>query len=86
MTRYLDFEIEAREIGRGQWHAGFQRIDRKPMFVDGNSIERMEIGFAWPGPEAALADARDYIDRMIAQRGARSVRRTSITVSGWRHV
>jgi hypothetical protein len=69
VSGYLDFEIEAVEIGRGQWHARFHRIDRKPMFVDGSAMERVEVGFAWPGPEAALADARHCIDRMIARRG-----------------
>ena len=73
MTRYSDFEIEAFEIGRGQWHARFRRIDRKAMFVDDIPMERVELGFAWSGPEAALADARDCIDRMIARNELRDV-------------
>ena len=73
MTAYLGFEIEAYEIGRGQWHARFRRIDRKPMFVDGSPLERVELGFAWPAPEPALANARDCIDRMIARNELRDV-------------
>jgi hypothetical protein len=69
MTTYLDFEISAFEIGRDQWHARFRRIDAKPMFFDGVLMERVELGFAWPVPEAALADARKCIDRMIARNG-----------------
>src|SRR4051812_42133324 len=73
MTRYLDFEIEAFEIGRGQWHARFRRIDRKAMFLDGISMDKVELGFAWTEPEAALADARSCIDRMIARNELRDV-------------
>jgi len=67
MTTYREFEIEAFEIGRGQWHARFRRIDGKPVFVDGLSMNKVELGFAWCQPEAALADARNCIDRMIAR-------------------
>ena len=64
MTVYLEFEISAFEMGGTQWHARFRRIDGKAMFLDGVSMERVELGFAWPAPEAALADARQCIDRM----------------------
>jgi len=67
MTVYREFEISAFEIGGSQWHARFRRIDGKAMFLDGVSMERVELGFAWPAPEAALADARKCIDRMIAR-------------------
>ena len=36
-------------------------------------MERVELGFAWPRPEAALADARSCIDRMIARNELREV-------------
>jgi hypothetical protein len=73
MAIYLQFEISAFEIGGGQWHARFRRIDGNPMFLDGVSMERVELGFAWPAPEAALADARQCIDRMITRNGLSDV-------------
>jgi hypothetical protein len=73
MAIYLQFEISAFEIGGGQWHARFRRIDGKSMFFDGVSMERVELGFAWPAPEAALADARQCIDRLIARKGITEV-------------
>ena len=37
---------------------------RQAMSIDGFLFEVLNIGFAWPTPEAAMADARDYIERM----------------------
>jgi len=46
-------------------------------------MERVELGFAWPRPEAALADARSCIDRMIARNELRHV---PVTDVAQRHV
>jgi hypothetical protein len=43
------------------------------MFLDGISMDKVELGFAWSRPEAALADARNCIDRMIARNELRDV-------------
>jgi hypothetical protein len=67
MSRYLDFEIETFEVGRGLWHARFRRIDGKPILIEGFSSEALHVGIAWPRQEAALADAQQYIDRMIGR-------------------
>ncbi len=61
---YREFEIESFEIGRGQWHARFRRRDRAPTVIDGVEFEFLNIGFAWPSQDAAVADAQDFIDRM----------------------
>jgi hypothetical protein len=61
------FEIETFEIGRGQWHARFRRVDGKPISIDGISLEVLNVGVAWPIPGAAMADAREYIDHMIGR-------------------
>jgi hypothetical protein len=58
------FEIETFELGRALWHARFRRLDRQPVSIDGVLFETLNIGFAWPTPEAAMADARDYIERI----------------------
>ena len=61
---YREFEIEAFEIGRGQWHARFRRRDRAPTVIDGVEFEFLNIGVAWSSHDAAVADARGFIDRM----------------------
>jgi hypothetical protein len=65
VNAYRDFEIETFEIGRGLRHARFWRVDRNPISLDGISMETVNVGMAWPIPEAAMADAKEYIDRMI---------------------
>ena len=64
MGNHGHFEIETFELGRALWHARFRRLDRQAVSVDGFLFEVLNIGFAWPTPEAAMADARDYIERM----------------------
>jgi hypothetical protein len=61
---YREFEIEAFELGRGQWHARFRRRDRAPTVLDGVEFEFLNIGFAWSSDDAAVADAQHFIDRM----------------------
>jgi hypothetical protein len=67
MSSYLYFEIQTFEVGRGLWHARFRRVDRKPISIDGIPLEAFDVGMAWPTREAALADARECIDRMIGR-------------------
>jgi hypothetical protein len=61
---YREFEIEAFEVGRGQWHARFRRADRAPTVIDGIQFEVLNVGFAWSTDDAALNDAQHVIDRM----------------------
>jgi hypothetical protein len=69
MGAYQDFEIETFELGRGQWHACFRPIDRsKPVMIDGTAFGVVNVGVAWPTSEAALLDARGFIDRMLKRR------------------
>ena len=66
MSSYLHFEIETFELGPEQWHACFRCIDRsKQIVIDGISLATVNVGLAWPTAEAAFADARGFIDRMI---------------------
>jgi hypothetical protein len=59
---YADFQIETFEAGRGLWHARIRRTDRKPVVIDGVSFPELEVGFAWPQRDAAVADAKTRID------------------------
>ena len=60
---YSGFEIKSFEVGKGQWHARIQRVDQRPVVIDGMSFPTLDIGFAWSDPDAAIADARRLIDR-----------------------
>jgi hypothetical protein len=60
---YGDCEIKSFEVGKGQWHARIQRVDQRPVVIDGMSFPMLDIGFAWSDPDAAIADARRLIDR-----------------------
>jgi hypothetical protein len=64
VDKHGHFEIETFELGRALWHARFRRLYRQPVSIDGVLFETLNIGFAWPTSEAALADARNYIERM----------------------
>ena len=61
---YGGFEIQSFEAGRGQWHARIQRTDLAPVVIDGMPFPTLEVGFAWPDPDAAVADAKAHIDRL----------------------
>jgi hypothetical protein len=66
MSSYLDFEIETFELGPDQWHACFRNMDRsRPIIIDGVELGKVHVGIAWPASEAALVDARAFIDRMV---------------------
>jgi hypothetical protein len=60
---YGGFEIQSFEAGRGQWHARIQRIDLAPVVIDGLSFPTLEVGFSWPDPDAAMADAKAHIEK-----------------------
>jgi hypothetical protein len=60
---YDGYDIEPFEAGRGLWHARIRRADRKSIVISGHPFPTLEVGFAWPEPEAAIADARNHIDR-----------------------
>lgn len=67
---YEGFAIECYEAGKGLWHARLRRADRKPVTIGGVSFPTLEIGFAWPDPNAAIMDARNQIDRLNLKRYA----------------
>ena len=60
---YGGFEIRSFEAGKGLWHASIQRADQRPVVIDGISFPAIEIGFAWPDRDAAVADAKTLIDQ-----------------------
>jgi hypothetical protein len=66
------FAIETFEAGRGLWHARISRTDRNPVVIDGVLFPAIEVGFAWPDPEAAIEDAKNQIDRLRLWRYATS--------------
>jgi hypothetical protein len=52
------------EVGRGLWHARFRRADHEPVIIDGVLLPALNVGFAWPDPDTAVADAKVQIDRL----------------------
>ena len=64
------FKIEAFEAGKDLWHARIVRADRHPLTIDGVVFATLEVGFAWPDPETALADAKSQIERLKLKRYA----------------
>jgi hypothetical protein len=64
------FNIEPFEAGKGLWHARIRRADLHPVIIDGVVFGTLEVGFAWPDPEAAIADAKSQIDRLKLKRYA----------------
>jgi len=61
---YSGFEIQSFEAGSGLWHARIQRADHEPVVIDGMPFPTLEVGFAWPDPDAAVSDAKAHIDRL----------------------
>ena len=59
---YQEYEIESFEVGRELWHARTRRADRGPLVIDGHAFPAIEVGFAWPSPDAAVDDAKHHID------------------------
>jgi hypothetical protein len=64
---YNGFDIESFEAGRGLWHARIKRADQEPVVIDGLPFATLEVGFAWPDPEEAIAHAKTHIDRFKAR-------------------
>ena len=64
------FEIESFEAGTGLWHARIKRADLRPVIIDGVSFSALEVGFAWPDRDAAVADAKTQIERLQLRRCA----------------
>ena len=60
---YQGYDIESFEAGTDLWQARIRRADLKPLLIDGALFPRVEVGFAWPDREAAIADAKKQIDR-----------------------
>jgi hypothetical protein len=67
---YDGFKIESFEAGRGLWHARIRRADLNPVVIDGVSFAVLEVGFAWPSPDAAISDAKTQIDQLKLKRYA----------------
>jgi len=57
---YDGFQIESFEAGKGLWHARIRRADLEPVIIDGVLFSALEVGFAWSGPDAAVADAKTH--------------------------
>ena len=62
MHEYDGFNIESFEAGKGLWHARIRRADLGPVVIDGVTFTALEVGFAWPDADAAVADAKIRID------------------------
>ncbi len=59
---YDGFDIESFQAGTDLWHARIRRADLKPVVIDGVPFPALELGFAWPNSDAAIADAMSHID------------------------
>lgn len=66
---YEDFAIEPFEAGRGLWHARIRRSDQTPVMINGVPFPSLEVGFAWPDTDMAVADAKSHIDRFRTRWG-----------------
>jgi hypothetical protein len=60
---YGEYAIEPFEAGRGLWHARIRRADRAALVINDHAFASLEVGFAWPDPDAAINDAKRHIDR-----------------------
>jgi hypothetical protein len=60
---YKGYDIESFEAGKGLWHARIKRTDLRPLLIDGALFPKVEVGFAWPDSDTAIADAKRHIDR-----------------------
>jgi hypothetical protein len=64
MTHLYDgYDIESFEAGRGLWHARIRRADHLPVVINGRPFPALEVGFAWFDEDAAIAHAKQHIDR-----------------------
>jgi hypothetical protein len=60
---YDDYDIESFEAGRGLWHARIRRADQRPVVINGCPFPSLEVGFAWTDKDAAIAHAKQVVDR-----------------------
>jgi hypothetical protein len=60
---YKGYDIESFEAGKDLWHARIRRADLRPLLIDGALFPKVEVGFAWPDQDTAIADAKHQIDR-----------------------
>jgi hypothetical protein len=70
ICHYDGFDIESFEAGTGLWHATIRRSDLSLIAIDGVLFPALQLGFAWPNSDAAIADATMRIDQ-FRQRFAR---------------
>jgi hypothetical protein len=63
IRQHQGYDIESFEAGRGLWHARIRRADNTPIIINGYAFPRLEVGFAWDDPDAAIDDAKRHIDR-----------------------
>ena len=61
---YQGFQIEPFELGRGLWHARFGRANKQAVVIDGVMFSWLNVGLAWPNPDAAVDEAKAAIDRL----------------------
>ena len=66
-TLYNGFDIESLRPERVFGTRRIMRADREPVVIDGLPFTALEVGFAWPDPEEAIAHAKDHIDRFKAR-------------------
>ena len=64
---YDGFAIESFEA-EGLWHARIQPANRNLVALDGVLFPPLEIGLTWPNSEAAIAGAKQHIDRFRRRR------------------
>jgi len=70
ICHYDGFNIESFEAGTGLWHATIRRSDLSLIAIDGVLFPALQLGFAWPNSDAAVADATKRIDQ-FRHRNAR---------------
>ena len=71
-STYLEFDIQTFELGHNLWHASVTRTDGRPIVLQSMPFEKIEIGFAWSSPIAALEDAKRFIDRLVRRLSERT--------------
>ena len=78
MTFYDGFDIESFEAGRGCGTpvSGVPTTARSSSTA---AFPALEVGFAWPDPDAAIADAKHHIDRFSSPDQRRRREKRSLT-------
>jgi len=55
---YAGFSNRIFRGWKGSVARAIRRLDQEPVAIDGVSFSTLEVGFAWPDPDAAIADAK----------------------------